>query len=295
MLKATYEDLEKRARKYNRYARPIEWLTGSWGWVAIVGVILFELFVIFDMPLLILYIITALFSYYIIGKIAIFFLRRKANVYRLSPQELATFYSCSIMLSVDSLSAPATSKNPELKKECQKLLEKQTRALLSVLESDWTIGDFRVGEKTFGTLLSMLKQGFRDKVIPNVEHGDPKDLKKIQTVILSLVYANSVENLEHVNESISKLEPRELREKGYWNSLMNGKAAKYLRKNEVAQYLLFGTAMFFVSVLVYFVALDLVQLSRDVSFYSAIGFLGVLIMAFATLISTRTKRKEKVQ
>jgi hypothetical protein len=182
-----------------------------------------------------------------------------------------------------------------LKKECQKLLEKQTRALLSVLESDWTIGDFRVGEKTFGTLLSILKQGFRDKVIPNVEHGDPKDLEKIQTVILSLVYANSVENLEHVNESISKLEPRELRKKGYWNSLMNSKAAKYLRENEVAQHLLFGITMFFISVLVYFVALDLVQLPRDVSFYSAIGFLGVLIIAYTTLISTRTKRKEKVQ
>jgi predicted ferric reductase len=76
---------------------------------------------------------------------------------------------------------------------------------------------------------------------------------------------------------------------------MNSKAAKYLRENEVAQHLLFGITMFFISVLVYFVALDLVQLPRDVSFYSAIGFLGVLIIAYTTLISTRTKRKEKVQ
>jgi len=295
VLQPIYDKLEKKAVRNNKYARPLGWLTGSWSWVLSVGLLLFLVFLYIKILDFIPYLAIAVFLYYIGYKIATYLLNKKLKVYRLNPQELATFYMCGIIINVDSLSDPDTSKNPDLKKECQKTLEEQSKALLSVLERDWTIGYFKLGERIFGTSLSTLKQEFRKRVIPNIEHGDLRDLEKIQTAMLDLVYANSVQSLEHVNEIISKLEPRESRKKGYWNALVNGKAAKYLKEREAAQHVFFGSAFLFAGFVVYFVALNLVQLPKDASFAAAIGFLGVLIMAYATVISTRARRKEKVQ
>jgi hypothetical protein len=295
-LKATYDKLDPIAEKHDKYLRYSNWIAGSYPWVFLITILSFFIIVLLHVPNFLFYWLPVFLSYYVAALALIPFFNRKAHVYHLSPDELVTYEACKIMLNIENLTNPVTDKRPELKKQYQKSIERQANLLLSVLERDWTVGEFKLASD-LGESLSKLKQGFREKVIPNIENGDPKDLALINSIMLGLVYARYLHDLEILNAQISGLESRapSKKEPPALKRFMNSRAVKYLREQQGLQYLLLGVAMLFGTVAVYFIGIDLVHISRETSFGASVGFFGVLIVAYATYAGGRARGKEKIQ
>lgn len=192
MLQGTYDKLDVIAKKHDKCATPSERLNGSYPWVFLLGIILFFVFVEIGIFYLIPYLILTLILYYLVSSVVRYFLERKVRAYVLSPDELVTYYSCGIMIGIENLNSPTTKGKPQLRKDYQRPMERQARKLLSVLESSWTYGNFKLASNVFGESLSKLKQGLRQKMIPCIENSDPEhpeDLGEIETILLTLIYA----------------------------------------------------------------------------------------------------------
>jgi hypothetical protein len=209
------------------------------------------------------------------------------RAYNLSPDELVTYYSCGIMIGIENLNSPATKGKAQLRKDYQRPMEQQARKLLSVLESSWTYGNFKLASNVFGESLSKLKQGFRQKVIPCIENSDPEhpeDLGNIETILLTLVYAWSVPEIEHLNDSIAKLEVPTVQRKGrfvrFSNYLLQSRGIKFLIQHKLTQHILAMSSIVMVSLVVYLIGFYIVETSRDNSYLTAAGIGGALAVGY---------------
>jgi hypothetical protein len=295
-LQGTYDRLLPIVQKHDKYAIPSVGFNRSYPWVLLSSVILFVVFTGLSLGYFVPYLLLAIILYFTVSGGARIFLERKMRAYNLNPDELVTYYSCGIMIGIENLNSSTTKGKPQLRKDYQRLMERQARKLLLVLETSWTHGNFKLASNVFGESLSKLKQGFRQKVIPCIENSDPKhpeDLGRIETILLTLVLAQSVTDIEHLNDSIVKLEAPAVQRKGrfgrFSNYLLQSRGIKFLIQHKSTQHILAMSSIVLVSLVVYLIGFYIVGASRDNSYLTAAGIGGALAVGYLFQYGRRQK------
>ena len=137
-LKKTYPKLMEREKKYQRYAKPKQWLWSSVLFVIFLDMFIFVLLNSLRFPVSIFYAYAYIFAWFAIATLSCKYLDRKIRVFRLNADERVMLYACS---AYDNLENYFSNQKPELKKEYKKIALLQTKNLLSTIEKRWKIGN----------------------------------------------------------------------------------------------------------------------------------------------------------
>ncbi len=281
-LKEEYVKLQERERKFARYRRPSIWLINSALVVMLGGVVAIptitlgsRLFLGINVVLDIFVIFGLIFAWYFTAAIIASLLGRKARIYNLGSDEWAQFHSCSILESIESYLQAKTSG---LKEEHRKNALRSSKKLLSVIEKQWTIGNFKLAKSVFGDSISKLKDSIRNRLIANLETNNEQAIKELDNIIYNLAVrlANpTVEDLNHINKMMEKVEssrPAKLR--------FYDRCSSFFERNAIMKHVLVTATFVFAGYLVFFIGTNFVQISKEVAFGTAVGLFGILLAGY---------------
>lgn len=276
ILRTAYNKLKPREKKYQKYARPRNLIGKSAFWVfALIIVALSSIESIFEIPTQ-FYMGAALLSWLIFYYLSTRLLDKKANIYRLNPDEQALFHTCSILENLENY---FDSKNSELRKEYKKNILDSSEELLLTIENNWTLGNFKLAREHFGGSISKLKENIRNRVIPHIKEEDESVLKGIETVMYNfaqLLRNPSVGDLNHINKSIAK-------RMGSRPSVKIGlltRCSKFFKAHRVLRHTLVTISLGILCYFVYFFGINYNLASKDVAFATAIGLFGILFVGY---------------
>jgi hypothetical protein len=284
LLQTQYDKLKERVKTYDKYAKPSAMISRSTLWALLVAVALLVIAVFLSSGLA-AYIFLAFMAYALFGVIVTTILDKKARVFRLSAFDLVTFYTCDIIENLSDYSSRHASDNPELKKIYRKNAIRDATNLISVLENNWTIGQFRLGKEIFGDKVSSFRDLFRTRLIPNIEQGNDSDLEKVGTIMLGLAYLKTLPELDHLNESMTKLTIYTPSEGGLiakYSNRFQLKVVGYLNAHKVFRHILVVAGILFLCYLVYYLGINYVSISKDSAFIAAVSLFGVLLVGYVT-------------
>jgi len=198
----------------------------------------------------------------------------------LSADELAFFYAYSAYENLDVYFGRYSSGNPERKKESRRTASKSVKRLLLILDQNWNVGDFTLGQNMLGKALSTFKKDFSERLVPNVELGDEgtflKTAKDIIYQFVMFLQHPSLEQLEHVSGRIHS-ELGEIREEKE-NYLT--KSTEFLRKHVLIRSATYSSGITIVASFVYFLGTTYFSLTPQEGFITAVTLWGVLIAGY---------------
>lgn len=149
---------------------------------------------------------------------------------------------------------------------------------------DWKVGNLKILREAAGDQLDLLKNGFEQKLIPTVAHGDD-DIQNTYTILID--FANylinpKMDRLVSINETMSKLPFTEakLPIHLFW---LRKLVAYPLVKHAVAV----GVGLA-ICTLTYYVGTVFFKVSYENAFISAVGLLGTFMSGYMALISKRS-------
>lgn len=279
ILQKEYEKLKPREKKYQKYARPSHLIGKSIFWVftsIILAVVSIGSFLKLQTQLVQTYLAVAIFSWLSFIKVSTYFLDKKACVYRLNTDEQALLHTCSILENLENY---FDSQKSELKKEYKKNTLLNAEKLLSTVESNWTVGDFKLAKKHFGDSIFKLRNNFRNRLIPHIEEGDETILKGIEDVMFNFaqfILNPSVSDLNHLNKTIAK----KMGSRPPLKENLLTKCSKFLEIHKVLRHALVTIILGIGCYFVHFLGINYDLASKDVAFATAIGLFGILIVGY---------------
>lgn len=209
-----YDDLKEDVKEYVRNLRVGLWITKFALFMLLIGTpavmvsILLLLLGAGRMFTPLLFTVTfSLFSLslilFLVGAfIQIFALRKSPSV-----DKLTRLYTYATVDNLDNYFDPKRADTVQRKKEFRKKATENAHELLSSIEDDWIIGDFKLGKELLGDNVSRFKDLLSKRLIPNIEEGDPETfLRKARDIMYQLIafFANpSTEDLKRINKYMS--------------------------------------------------------------------------------------------
>lgn len=206
---------------------------------------------------------------------------------------LATYFVFGIIDNINRCLDPEISTTPQLKNKFRQRATDNASELFSVIEKDWTVGDFELGEKV-GKTVSTFKELLSKRLIPIVKEGKPEPLlKKANDVfwqISAFLGSPTVEGLNLVNNTISK----DFTEGTGHRDSQAVMFFRYLKSHTLLTHVLSLLGIIGLALLVYYIGTTYLGIPTDSAYDTAITFLGALIVVYITITVTLVpRRKEK--
>ena len=115
-------------------------------------------------------------------------LKDRAKSHSPSPDKLIRLHSYSIIKNLDCYFDKERADTIKLKSNFRNNAIKSSEALLSIINRNWFVGNFRLGKETLGDTVSNFKKNIKDRLVPNIKTGDADTLlKKSNNIIWQFV------------------------------------------------------------------------------------------------------------
>lgn len=276
-IEKDYARLKEREKKYQRYARPSN-LIRKYAIIVFMSILLIasfiSVFLRLETPLAQICTYIPVLVWFVFVWVSINYLEKKASVHSLNADERVLFHLCSILENLENY---FENTNAELKKEHKKNIVFHAHKMLSTIESNWTIGNFRLGKEVFGDSISKFKKNLGDRLIPHIEKGDETSLKTVGQIMYNFAQFlrfPSIEDLNHLNKSISE-------QIGSYPSAkigFFGKCSNFLKLHKVLRHALVTGGIIILSYFVYFLGISYVSL--EAAYISAVSLFGILLVGY---------------
>ena len=282
-----YKELQDQVKRYQKYAKPQEWLGKNTAYVFII--LVFSCFFIIAILNLSIHVLWVPIVYFLVVLFSIQILERKSRIYRLDSDEWLVYYS---LLICDSLEKSSRNKKAELKREHQKIAIEAGRHFLAVVRRNWLVGNFKIARLTLGDQISEFKSNLKYRVLPALEKANDQDLLKVRSFFYNLAFyldkANpSVADLETINKNILVLTSREeeIRKKRRGRAI---RLKDFVLKPRTLRHLGVFSSIFLVGAIVYLCGVHFDLVSKDGAFVASLAFIGILVAGYLDYL-----RKEK--
>jgi len=277
-IEIDYGDLEKRVKKFKKYERIFNSLTGWWFiglFLVPVGEYIIRYFFGRKAETWEQMIFIAIGMAIVIG--FAYLTGKRMNKYRLEDNEWATFYTHSI---INNLQKYSKTTNIELKKDHRKKAVENAKDFLSCIKKRWKIGSFKLAQNYFGKSLSELKKNIEYRVIPFLKDGDDNLLRKIEQVMRNFLAESRSLNLEGINslnkQMSSGLPTAESMKVGFRDRLLSFFGAHRILKHGV-----FALTVFVGCCVFYYTLVNYLQIVKEYALtVSVASFLGLVTIYF---------------
>jgi hypothetical protein len=290
--KKEYDDLKEDVREYNRYLRVGLWIARLAIFPEIAAIVFFVVSILAPQTieirltfLLTIVLVLCAIGILLIGAFIKILGQRKSP----SADKLTRFYTYAIIDNLDNYFDPERADTLQLKKQFRKKAIENAHDLLSIIEQNWIIGDFKLGEK-LRKLVSEFKELVSTRLVRNIEEGDPETyLRKANYVMsqISLFFDHpSIENLERINKEMSDglAKPKE---RGYLTRFLN-----FLRSHSSAKHIIGMTLITLSSMFIYMLARYHFMASDWDSFSLSAECWAMLIAGYFVFMVAEKIRKE---
>jgi hypothetical protein len=148
--------------------------------------------------------------------------------------------------------------------------------MLSTIENNWTIGDFKLGRNAIGDAVSKFRKNLRNRLIPHIEKGDEVSLKTVEQIMYNFAHflrSPSIEDLNHLSVSISeKISSYPSAKIGLFR-----KSLGFLKSHKAFRHALVISS---IAILCYFVYFFGNFISIEAAYISATTLFGVLLVGY---------------
>lgn len=222
--RTVFRQLEKEVNKRDKYLNWMPRLVKLSLFILVIGFLFFILgYFVFKDPIGAI-IFAGLFLVFFFMWMFADSMPRIAKLKGPSPDKLTMYYTYASLNDLECYFNEDIADSPEEKDKFKNKVLENTTELLSVVEEDWYIGDFKLGKKVLGEVISEFQQRLSKRLIPNIVTASPDFLKQVENVLYNFaVFLDNPtpEALQHINtmmENIEEITTPE--EKSLWTSFM---------------------------------------------------------------------------
>lgn len=213
-------------------------------------------------------------------------LGRKYRKYSLTVDERSVFLACSILKNLEQYSD--TTQNKELREEHKEKAVEDAKDLLSIIDSNWTVGDFKLAKRIFKDTISKFKKNLRTRLIPNLEKLDEKRLEKVESTVYNIayvIYESRIDVLNNLNDSIFlQLDEYSPSKAKFLSRLVN-----YLQIHRILRHVLIVIGIGGIAILTYAIG-NYVGATTSVSYATAFSLFGILLVGYLNYLRRETPK-----
>lgn len=193
-----------------------------------------------------------------------------------STDKLTLYHTLAAIHNIECYFNPVMADKEEEKKKFKSDICENVRALLSIIERNWYVGDFKLGTKILGNVTSTFKERLSKRLVPNIEKGADSFLEKAESVLYNFaIFLDNptIKALEHINSMMDDVRDITVTQKqNIWASFKQ-------QPIHVRLIVAVGIATITIPIVVYYVGLTYFQSSIGDAFNTSV----VIAVAFAVL------------